>query len=99
MSDVILRATARRWEANDFPGWVEVTIADAAGRSHRIVEKVPVLSAADITPSTMFPVELWISAEYDRMEGNDVVVRLAGGITTEEGLDGLSVAAEDVRWL
>lgn len=96
--DVILRATALRWEA-DFPGWVEVAIADAAGRSHRIVEKVPVLTAADITASTEFPVELWISATYARMEGNDVVVRLAEGVSTDEGLESLTISAADVRRL
>lgn len=44
MTDVIVRATARGWASGSFPGGLEVSIVDAAGQEHRIVEKVPVLT-------------------------------------------------------
>ena len=99
MTDVIVRGTALRWESDEFPGWVEVVVADAAGRSHHIIEKVPVLTTGDITAASVFPGELWLSATYKRMDGDDVIVHFVEGVTTTEGRDELVVAAADVRWL
>lgn len=99
MTEVIVRGTALRWEPDDIRGWIEVVVPDGAGRSHHIIEKVPVLTRADITAASAFPREIWLSATYKRMDGDDVIVHFPRGVETTEGLDELTVAAADVRWL
>lgn len=99
MTDVIVRATGLRWESDAFPGWIELVVQDGAGRSHHIVEKVTVLTQADITAAFAFPTEIWLRATYERMDGDDVIVHFAEGIETTECLDELAVATDDVRWL
>lgn len=99
MTEVIVRGTALRWESDDFPGRIEVVVPDVGGRSHHIMEKVPVLTRAEITAASAFPKEIWLSATYKRMDGDEVVVHFAEGVETTEGLGELTVAADDVRWL
>jgi len=100
VSDVIVRATALRWASDDFPGWVEVVLADRAGRLHHIVEKIPVLTRADVTAASVLPSELWLRAAYQRTDGGEaVIVHLLDGVTTTEDLHELSVAVQDLRWL
>lgn len=99
MTHVIIRAMAVRWAADEFPGWIEVDLVDAVGRSHRLVEKVPVLTSANITAVSAFPLEMWLQAEFERMEGDAVVVRLVEGVATTEGLDMISMEVDAVRWL
>jgi hypothetical protein len=95
---VNIRARGVRWESTEFPGWLEVSVNDSSGHRHTIVDKVPVLTTADVAPTEDFPIELWISAAFVRMEGINVVVQLAHGVATREGLETLTVAPEDARW-
>ena len=89
-----------RWASDDFPGWVEVVLADGADRLHNIVEKVPVLTRVDVTAASGFPSELWLRAAYQCMDGGEaVIVHLLDGVTTTEDLHELSVAVQDLRWL
>lgn len=99
MTDVIVRATALRWESDEYPGWIEVAVQDSAARTHHIVEKVPVLTRADITAASVFPAEIWLSATYERIAGGNVIVRLGEGVETTEGLYELAVGTDNVRWL
>ncbi|MFC8039446.1 hypothetical protein ACFUOZ_08840 [Paenarthrobacter sp. NPDC057355] len=99
MTHVIVRANAMRWADDHFPGWIEVDVVDAEGRTHRIVEKVPVLAKADITAESTFPLELWIEAEFERMNGDSVLVRFAHGVETTDGLDLIGMDRHDVRCL
>jgi hypothetical protein len=99
VTDVVLRATALGWDSQDFPGWLRVVVEDAAGQVHVIVEKAPVLTASDIAPSAVFPLELWLRGGYERMDGEAVLVRLAHGVETAGGLRELTVSHEDVRRL
>lgn len=99
MVDVIVRATATRWEANEFPGWVEASVLDARGKEHRIVEKVPVLTSLTVTADSPFPFEFWIAAEMESIDGEDVTVSFSHGVETIDGLGGLAVSAADVIWL
>lgn len=99
MTHVIVRATAVRWADDDFPGWIEVDLVDAEGRTHRIVEKVPVLTRANITAASTFPLELWIQAEFERMQGGAVLVRFAHGVETTDGLDLIGMEGHAVLWL
>lgn len=98
MADAIIRAQAIRWVDDGFPGWIEVKVIDAAGRDHRIVDKVPILTTLDIRSDTRFPTELWIGAEATDVEGDHVSVRLKW-VDTQEGLNDLVIATTDVRWL
>jgi hypothetical protein len=34
------------WHSDEFPGWIEVSVRDARGQDHRIVDKVPALTLA-----------------------------------------------------
>ena len=98
MADAIVRAQAVRWVDDCFPGWIEVKVIDAAGRDHRIVDKVPILTALDIRSDTSFPTELWIGADATDIDGDHVTARLKW-VDTQEGLNQLVIATIDVRWL
>ena len=93
---VKLRASIVRWHSDDFPGWVEVSVLDARGQTHRIVEKVPVVTALEITPDSSFPIELWIEAKTESVDGGEMVVTLQDGIETTEGKRSLIVASAGV---
>ncbi|WP_052745024.1 hypothetical protein [Micromonospora sp. HK10] len=90
---VRLRASATRWHSDDFPGWVEVSVRDARGREHRIIEKAPVITALNVTADASFPIEFWIEAETERVDGGEIVVMLPYGMETTEGDRSLVVAA------
>lgn len=83
---------------DSFPGWIEVQVIDAARRDHRIVDKVPIFTALDIRPGTPFPAELWIGADATDVDGDHVTARLKW-VDTQEGINELTIAATDVRWL
>jgi hypothetical protein len=97
VADAIVRAQAIRWVDDSFPGWIEVKVVDAAGRDHRIVGKVPILTTLDLRSDTSFPTELWIGADTTEIEGDHVTARLKW-VDIQEGLNEL-IAAADVGWL
>lgn len=99
MTDVIVRGKATRWFADDQPGWIEVSLIDADGREHRIIEKVPVLTSLAVTAASSFPLELWIRADADQVDGPRVHVTFAAAVETTAGLTGVDTCAEDVVWL
>jgi hypothetical protein len=93
---VQVRATAVRWESDHFPGVIEVVVVDAHRREHRIIEKLPVLTMLDITADSAFPIELWIDAELDGVDGDEVAVTFSHGVETIDGAQGLTVSSADV---
>jgi hypothetical protein len=99
MADAIVRATALRWVSDDQPGVIEVGIVDSDGQQHRIIEKVPVLSNREFTSASAFPAEVWIRADTGTVAGARVHVTLSHSVETTEGVTGLSVATNDVKWL
>ncbi len=99
MTVVLVRGTALRWDSDDFPGWVEVAVSDSAGRTHHIIGRVPVLTSRHITCGVGVSHELWLSATFKRMDGDDVIVSFDEVVETIEGLDELAVDADKVRWL
>lgn len=99
MAEVMVRTTAVRWVSDDFPGWIELVIADAEKHLHRVVERVPVLSADDITAASDFPSELWLRAECDLVDEECAVIRFSHGVTTTEGVDQLRMGKDSIRWL
>lgn len=97
--DVIVRATVLRRYDDAFPGWLEVSVRDHAGREHLIRDKTPVLSSAPVSPDASFPFELWLRAEAQTTTPNQVEVRLSNGLATVDGSCDLVVTASDVVWL
>ncbi|MGQ0467795.1 MAG: hypothetical protein ACT4QG_21060 [Sporichthyaceae bacterium] len=97
--DVIVPATALRWQSDDFPGWIEVVVVDSAGAEHRIVEKAPVLTSYPIMASSAFPFDLWLRAEMKAIDGDEVRVRLSYDVATLDGARELVVGSADVKWL
>lgn len=97
--DVIVRAVALRWYDNAYPGWVEVAITDSRRNQHRIVEKAPVLTSLVITRKSAFPFDLWLHAEMEDIEGDEVRVSLKHDVVTVDGTGKIVVSAGDVVWL
>ena len=98
MVDGIVRATAARWVSDDFPGWIECEVVDTEGRSHRVVEKAPILRAEFIMASPNFPFELWLRARCDHVDGGTAVIQFRDGVTTTEGLNEVRVNLNAIRW-
>lgn len=95
---VKVRASAVRWDSDEFPGWVDVVLRDGSGRHHRITEKVPVV-APDLTASSSFPVEIWIDADVSVVDGDQVWVTLRHHVESVEGARPFLVAADGVDLL
>lgn len=74
-------------------------IRGAGGRDHRVVEKVPVLTALDQRADSDYPVELWLSATATVVDRDEVRVVLAHSVETVDGSRELIVPATDVIWL
>jgi hypothetical protein len=58
-----VRVVIRKCVDPAVPGWVECTLVDAAGREVRFVEKVPVLTEADVGPDSPYPQTGMIACE------------------------------------
>jgi hypothetical protein len=93
-----LRVSATHWHSDDFPGWVEISVRDARGQTHRIVEKVPVITTLDITAESAFPIEFWLEAEVESAGGSETVVVLPYGIETTAGKRSLVMESGGVRF-
>lgn len=89
----------RRRVSDDFPRWMEVSVTDADGREHRIVEKVPVSTRTAITSASSLPAAIWISADRGCVHDERVAVTFAAGVETVGGVECLTVLPEDVVWL
>ena len=99
VTGLLVRATALRWESDDFPGWIEVVVGDSWGRVHHIVEKVPVLTVNEVSANSAFPLELWLRGQVEEADEETVTFRLDDGVETVDGLRRLTVPTNDVRWL
>lgn len=51
----VLPVTIERRVDDDFPGYVECILVDSDDRPHRFVQKVPVVSAANLPLDSAFP--------------------------------------------
>ena len=67
-----VRAEAVRWTDREWPGWVEVQIAQSDGTVAVVVDKVPVLDFGDRLASGVdFPVEIDMPCDILRWEVDD----------------------------
>jgi hypothetical protein len=53
--DAWVRVTIQRFTDPSNPGWVELTLVDAAGVTHVFEEKVPIVSAENLGPESQYP--------------------------------------------
>jgi hypothetical protein len=71
-----VRVVIRKYVDPAFPGWVECTLIDAAGREVRFVEKVPVVTEATLGPDSPYPqtgvIACEVLATRRDAEGRDV---------------------------
>lgn len=88
-----------RWVDDAFPGWIEVQLVTADGRSQRIIEKVPVLTAAAISATSAFPQELWVRGTSIRVDDESVEVTLGYGAVADDDSATLTFSPADVVWL
>ena len=98
-SMVSIKAVALRWVSDEpQPGLVEVSIIDAFGVDHRIVDKNAVVGPADPTlmPDSPYPVDFSIEADAE-LDGEDrVTVTLPCFMETTTGETRLTIAKADL---
>jgi hypothetical protein len=58
-----IRAQIIRWVSDDFPGFVECRFADTLGREWSLIEKLPVVTDADLRSSSQFPQPALVACE------------------------------------
>ena len=92
-----VRAQAVRWVSDDFPGWVEVRLVDAAGRAWPLVDNVPAfVDDESLSASADYPVEVALRAvAVATDDAGSVVVRLGHGLEASDGTAQFTVRAED----
>jgi hypothetical protein len=96
-----LRAEIVGWVSDDFPGFVECRFADKSGREWIIVEKLPVLTRADLRPDGQFPHPVLIACEVIARRRDDagrdiaeITTETPWGIAATDGTTGFQVNAE-----
>jgi hypothetical protein len=78
-----LRAQITRWVSDDNPGIVECRFTDRFNREWTLVEKRPVVTAADIWSDSQFPQPAYIGCEIIS-RGRDDAGREIAEISTEK---------------
>jgi hypothetical protein len=76
-----IRAQIIRWVSDDFPGFVDCRFADASGREWSFIEKLPVVTDADLRSNSEFPQPALIACEIVA-GGQDDAGRKIAEITT-----------------
>jgi hypothetical protein len=95
---VRFRAVALALHDDHWPGWIEVSIRDAKGEEHRIVEKIPVLTQVEISPDTTFPFEFWMAGETATEVADGILVTLPYSIETSKGATRITISRSDAKW-
>lgn len=67
----LLDCQAVEWVDTEWPGWIRVTFADAAGRAWSLVDKVPVLTEADIDPHEVLPKLIHVGCQVTEVARDD----------------------------
>ena len=99
-----VRAQIVRWVSDDFPGFVECRFADRFGREWIVVEKLPVLTVADLRSDSQFPQPVLIACEVvaRRQDGAgretaDVTTKAPWGIKAVDGTTSFQLYAEQLQ--
>lgn len=85
--------TIQRFADDHFPGWVECVLADVEGCEHRFVEKVPVVSTANLSSDSVYPLLGHIACSVQD-EWFDERGRKLVRVSTKQPWDVESVAGE-----
>jgi hypothetical protein len=76
-----IRAQIIRWVSDDFRGFVECRFADTLGREWSVIEKLPVVTDADLRSNSQFPQPALVACEVVA-GGQDDAGRKIAEITT-----------------
>jgi hypothetical protein len=98
-----IRISIVRWVADDQPGWVECSFLDDAGSEHRVREKAPVVSSADLHAGSRYPqpgiIGCTVLRRHRAADGHEVVTvetEQPWGIESVEGRSQFEVRAESL---
>jgi len=93
-----------RWVSDDFPGVVECRFADRFGREWAIIEKLPILSVADLRSNSRFPQPALIAckviAKHQDDAGREIVevtTMTPWAITATDGTSSFQLYAEQLQ--
>jgi hypothetical protein len=93
-----------RFVDDSFPGWVECEFADAEGRRHSIIEKVPVVTTEVLDADSDYPKRGSVGCEilkrYQNEKGQELVcisTRKPWYIETTEGASEFTVPARLIQ--
>jgi hypothetical protein len=76
-----IRAQIIRWVSDDFPGFVECRFTDTLGGEWSLIEKLPVVTDADLRSTSQFPQPALVACEV-LAGGQDNAGRKIAEITT-----------------
>lgn len=90
------KAVALRWVSDEpQPGMIEISVFDAYGREHRIVEK-DIVTHSPLTKDAQFPIEFWIEAESRDSDEGWAIVTLPWHMETTKGETELTLSRESL---
>src|SRR5690348_6724852 len=99
-----VRAQIVKWVSDDFPGFVECRFADRFGREWIVVEKLPILTVADLRSDSQFPQPVLIACEVvaRRQDGAgreiaDITTKVPWGIEAMDGTTSFQLYAEQLQ--
>jgi hypothetical protein len=99
-----IRAQIIRWVSDDFPGFVECQFADRFGREWAIIEKLPILSIADLSSHSRVPQHVLVACEVIAKHQDDagreivdITTMTPWGITTTDGTSSFQLYAEQLQ--
>ena len=99
-----IRAQLTRWVSDDFPGVVECRFSDRFGREWTIIEKLPVLSNADMRSDSQFPQPVLIPCEVLARRQNgagreiaDITTATPWAIEATDGTTSFQLYAEQLQ--
>ena len=86
-----------RWVSDEpQPGLIELSVVDAFGRDHRILEK-DIVTPVPIGKRAAFPVTVWLEAEPRHTDGDEVTMTLPWSMSTMTGETELTMARSTLR--
>jgi hypothetical protein len=98
-----IRAQITRWVSDDFPGIFECRFADRFGREWTIIDKLPVLTLADLGADSQFPQPALIACEvvakhtdHVGREIAEITIALPWGLEAADGPTSFEIFAEQL---
>jgi hypothetical protein len=96
-----LKVEISQWVDDHQPGFVECVLTDADGQQHRFVEKVPIVTVAELDPASSYPqqgeIDCTVVRPHHWSDGKQVVevdTGLPWGVESTEGQTRFIVLSE-----